>query len=382
MTIRILAVEDPAVLGYVENLELLKVKSPYAFEFQVVPWKDYYPKMMRSFQGAEQYDVVMVAGHLWLYDFVKKGYLEPLSLEGKGTIVETIRSEMNNQGVEYLSPSFCDGHMVIYRKDIVHSILGRNLGEMISPLDYAELARLISEKTGKASIAMKAHHSEIFTDALPFLREKGAPLYDRHGKVVEDMEALKIGIEFYCSLKNYAMKDSETFGNTEVKNAIVDHHIPLTTTWSGQLGDIFHKNHVFDENIGFSTLSSAWNVTWSFAISKTGKNKEKAKEVLKYLRSPEVDQLISSRSGAPVLEETYKSGEKIYPWFKIQKVMLDKAQLLPDIQNAGTKNQIIYDEIYACFTGKCTAGKAAENIIKAIRVIEQSEDGGEKVLNQ
>lgn len=380
MKIRILAVEDPAVIGYVENLSRLKEKSPHDFEFKMVPWAEFYPQMINSLEGLETFDIVMIAGHLWLKDFVEKDYLEPLVLDGDGTIMDTIRNEMKIDGIEYLSPSFCDGHMVVYRKDIINSVLGRNPNDVISPNDYGELAELIHEKYGKASIAMKAHQSEIFTDALPFLRGKGAEVYNSQGQIIDNQEILEKGIGFYCYLKKYAIDGTETFGNTEIKQAITDDKIPLTITWSGQLGDIFSKKQIFDDNIGFATLSTAWNVTWSFGIPKTGSKKKEAKEVLKFLRSKEVDKLIASYSGAPVLMETYQKGERIYPWYQVQKIMLEKAEPLPNILNAGDKNQIVYDEIYDCFIGNKSSSEAAKYIIDKIKVIEKLENGGEEVL--
>ncbi len=380
MTIRILGVEDPAVLGYVENLERLKKKSPYDLEFRMVAWVEFYDSMMRSFKGEEQFDIVMVAGHLWLNDFVQKDYLEPLDLDGDGQIMPTILKEMTMGGKNYLSPSFCDGHMVVYRKDVINSILGHNLEAVITPEDYAQLAQLIYNKNGVPSIAMKAHASEIFTDALPFLRAKGAMVYDEQGKVIEDEKVLEEGIKFYNLLKTYAMKDTQTFGNTEVKSAIKDRKIPLAITWSGQLGDIFSKEDIFDDQIGFSTLTTAWNVTWSFAIPKLGNQKDEAKEVLQFLRSKEVDQLIAPYSGAPVLESTYAKGERIYPWYSVQKKMLAQAKPLPYVQNAGDKNQIIYAQLYESFLGNKSPQDAAKAIIQGIKALENLENGGEEVL--
>lgn len=76
--IKILAVQDPAVSVYVDSrLDLLRKfpKKDVEAEFDIVSWDDYFETMMKSFQGNADYDIVMVAGHLWLRDFVEKGYL-------------------------------------------------------------------------------------------------------------------------------------------------------------------------------------------------------------------------------------------------------------------------------------------------------------------
>ena len=66
--IKILAVQDPAVSVYVDkNYDILKnfPEKNVEIEFDIVPWDNYFEKMINSFNGDADYDIVMVAGHLW-----------------------------------------------------------------------------------------------------------------------------------------------------------------------------------------------------------------------------------------------------------------------------------------------------------------------------
>ena len=74
--LRILAVADPAVQGYPQ--EKILENAPLACSMDILPWKEYYPAMMDSFQGRRDYDIVMVAGHLWLKELADQGFLAPV----------------------------------------------------------------------------------------------------------------------------------------------------------------------------------------------------------------------------------------------------------------------------------------------------------------
>lgn len=168
------------------------------------------------FAGKADYDVIMVAGHLWLADFAEKGYLAPIELEEED-ILPVILQEMKYKNKYYLSPSFCDGHMIVYRKSILKEKLGKIFDSVITPEEYVDAASKISSSGTPGAIAMKAHPSEIFTDALPFLRMGGKDVYDT--ETLEAMcseESIIKGLEAYCGLRNYAFPDTDTYGNEEI----------------------------------------------------------------------------------------------------------------------------------------------------------------------
>ena len=81
--VKVLAVADPAVNVYVkpEYSILNKFKATHGIdvEFDIIPFENYYEKLMKAFAGELDYDIVMVAGHLWLKDFVAKDYLAQLT---------------------------------------------------------------------------------------------------------------------------------------------------------------------------------------------------------------------------------------------------------------------------------------------------------------
>ena len=360
--LKILAVQDPAVFGYVPMQAEMEKAAGMPVQLDIVPWAEYYPTMLQIFSGQAEYDIFMVAGHLWLRDFVEKGYLQELHYDMQA-ILPRVAEEMKYQGKTYLSPSFCDGHLVVYRK----SMVGKELPEMLTAKEYMDLAKELAQRG--LPIAMKAHASEILTDALPFLRMTGAGIYGDAGEFVWEGAAAEEGLQAYCRLKQYALPQTETYGNEEIADAIRQKKVPLTITWSGQMGAVVNRDCIEPEDLGYAALQTGWNVTWSFAVSAQSRNKETAEKVLAFLRSPKADAVAGSYSGAPICKQSY-TGKEISPWYPVQLKMIEKAQPFPPVSNSGEKNGILYEEIFRAFTGQIspqTAVEHANSRMKALR---------------
>ncbi|MDF2986665.1 MAG: extracellular solute-binding protein family 1, partial [Eubacterium sp.] len=162
-----------------------------------------------------------------------------------------------------------------------------------------------------------------------------------------------------------------TFGNNEIKDLLSQKKAAMAVTWSGQLGVV---NREFEdvEDLGFSTFDTAWNVTWSFGIARTSKNKEKAKEFLSYLRSKQVDSLVGSYCGAPVRKSNYVEGMDKQPWYKVQLEMIEKyASPFMETDQAQVKNSILYEELYQAFIGEKEAACALSDAKDRIKVLEE-----------
>ncbi|MDF2885738.1 MAG: extracellular solute-binding protein family 1 [Lacrimispora sp.] len=358
--LKVLAVADPAVSGYLDKE--LGILDGYkgSVEFQIVPWSEYHAKMMESLTGSGDYDIIMVAGHLWLSDFVHKGYLAEIEFD-KEDILPAIAREMGYQNKAYLSPSFCDGHMIVYRKSLLYKVLGKELGPVITPQEYLDTAIALAAVYGRKAVAMKADPSEIFTDALPFLRMYGGDAYDLEGNPVCGNEKTIRGLQSYCELKSYALEGTEHFANEEIAEAIRKKKAVMAVTWSGQLGSVWENGCLEPEDLGFSTFSTAWNVTWSFAICSGSAKRDAANDFLRYLRSAEVDCKTGRVSGAPVRESSYRKGASNCSWFPVQEMMIESAKPLPHIKRSGDKNAILYQKIYQAFTGELSARDAMES---------------------
>lgn len=362
--LRVLAVDDPAVSAYVDKQYKVLENYEGKVEFRAVPWSSYYPTMMDVFAGKAQYDIIMVAGHLWACDFIQKGYLAEMEYDFED-ILPVIAQEMQFEGKTYLSPSFCDGHIITYRKSVVRNVLGKSFEEVITPAEFVEAAHKIALATGKPSLALKADASEIFTDALPYLRMNGMDVYSGT-KAVCDRPQIIDGLEKYCALKKISLEGTDTFGNDQVAEAIRTNQVPLAVTWSGQMGVVYTDDCVEKKDLGFATFDTAWNVTWSFAISAVSEQKEEAARFLAYLRSREVDRIAGSVSGAPVRRSSYQEGKDKYPWYDCQLKMFDEAKPLPNMPMAGDKNGIFYQEIAEAFAGRKTAAQAMKDTVAAV----------------
>ncbi|MGO5051650.1 extracellular solute-binding protein [Lachnospiraceae bacterium LCP25S3_G4] len=373
-SLKVLAVEDPAVMVYVDKTKGILEQLPYKVCMDVVPWDLYYPTMLEAFRGNAEYDVVMVAGHLWKREFIESGYLAEVEME-EDDLLPTIIKEIKYKEKKYLSPSFCDGHMIVYRKGIIKEVLGNLLPDMITPKTYVEVARRL--KAYGYKIAMKAHTSEIFTDALPFLRMYGMDVYDVNSQKIQcDRPEIIQGLEEYCTLKSCAFEDTDTYGNYEVAEKLRSKEAAMGITWSGQMGVVYKDQCLDKEELGFATLSTAWNVTWSFGINEKSREKKLANHFLKYLRSAEIDRIAGAHSGAPVRESNYIKGKEKYPWYECQLKMLEHAVVLPDLEYAGEKNSFLYQEIANAFSGSKSAREAMGEAKRQIEKLEKQSFGG------
>lgn len=348
--LKVLAVEDPAVIAYVdEKLQIVSNYNKCKVEFDIVPWQNYFTTMMKVFNGEIEYDIIMVAGHLWLADLAEKEYIEPIKYESED-ILPIIANEMKYNQKTYLSPSFCDGHIIAYRKSIISKVIGTNLKEVISVDELIQVVKKLKDAGIETPIALKADKSEIFTDALPYLRSTGLDVYEQKEGLIEcNIDKMREGLDKYIYLKSFAPTDTNTYGNTEIKQMISTNKVPIAVTWSGQMAKVM-EDCIEPDDLGFSTFNTAWNVTWSFAIAKTSNNKEEAKEFLSYLRSEKIDNLVGAYCGAPVRKSNYIKGMDKYSWYKVQLQMIENyATPLIDIIDVGVKNENLYNEIYNAF---------------------------------
>lgn len=294
--VNVLAVSDPAVYVYVDKknnfLKQFEKQTGIHVNFEIIQWSDYYATLLDSFNNYK-YDIIMIAGHLWLKEFVDKGYLLELKSEfiedyNYEDIVPSIRKEIELNNRKYLFPSFCDGHILLYRKEINNSF-----GDMVSleeVIDFVEK----SVNNQKNSYVLKAHPSEIFLDFLPYLRNEGVEAFNEQGIPLFNNQMGVRALEKYISMKKYCFQNVSEFGNEEVLNAIQKNECKLGVSWGGQLGQIMNENCIKPDDILFSSLETSWNVTWSFGINKQCKDQSSAEQFLMYITSKEVDKEVGA----------------------------------------------------------------------------------------
>lgn len=378
--LKVLAVADPAVYAYTDPryrlLENYNKDNKVKVEFDIVSFADYYNTMMETFAGKKDYDIVMVAGHLWVKDFVNKGYLAevhyPDTLDyNKEDILHVIAEEMKVDGKTYLYPSFCDGHILLYRKSVVERVLGAVLPEAVDMNTVLELAAKCDGVENMRGIALKAHPSEIFLDFLPYLRNEGVDAFDAKSHTPAfNNEKGAAALEKYISLKNYAPETTHLYANDEVREAFQQKKVALAITWGGQLGVVLNENCMEIDDIGFAALKTAWNVTWSFAISQRSANKELANEFLAYIASPSVDRIIGGYAGSPVRKSTYIEDSKTYSWYNTHLKLIEKyAKPLPMMDLAGEKTAPLYQYVYEAFIGQKEPAEALEDAEKKVELV-------------
>jgi len=365
-TLRILAVADPAVIGILSDENLLKPfehMHDTKLEIDILPWAQYYTELMRSF-GETKYDIMMIAGHLWLNDFVSRGWLMPIN-DGFSSgydyddILKPIRDEIELDEKHYLFPFFCDGHMLIYRK----TALKENLNRMVS---VDEMLGVVHQRgSEQKSFVLKAHPSEIFQDVLPYLRSENIePMSEKNQRCLNSESAVK-AVSKYIEAKRYCLDGVETFQNEEVARAIKQADCELGVTWSGQIGAVMDDRCKEPTAIAFSAIKNALNVTWSFGIHHLSKRYEYAKQFLEYITSKEMDKRTGEICGNPVRRSRLISEADNNKWYPMVHQMIEHSKPIPNQANIGTKMGIIAMHIHSAFVEEVTVKAALRAAMQA-----------------
>lgn len=360
--INVLAVADPAVVSVVAEKEItdkFERKTGIKINMDVLPWAEYYENLMASFESYK-YDIVMVAGHLWLYDFAKSGNIKEISdytvQYDYKDILTTIREEIEIDGKKYLFPFFCDGHMLLYRK----SFFKDGLQDTVS---IDELVNLVSNsKVDNGNVfALKSHVSEIFQDILPYFRSEGVEPFDAEGNTYFNNPSGLKALEKYISLKKYCDSDVQNFGNEEVLDQLQKGKCKIGVTWSGQIGQVMNNECVNPDDIEFASLDTSWNVTWCFAINKFCTDDESAQIFLEYITGKDVDKRVGYYCGNPVRQSSFDAGMNDNNWYSKVLRMVNDAKPVAKSDKTGDMMGIIASEVYDVFVGKTESKTALEN---------------------
>jgi len=349
-TIRILAVNDPAVAAYVNPkfkfIEKIEKQLSCRISVDIIDFQDYYERLMTAFE-TDTYDIVMIAGHLWLASFVDKGYLKAFKIQDSeafdySDILESIRNEMRYKEKQYLLPSFCDGHMLLYRKSIFTDGFPKKAS--IKNIRDKFKALKLYEQSFKPFV-LKAHPSEVFLDVLPYFRANAVEPFDQNGRPTFNTENGCNAVKDYMELLSYCPKETLNYGNDEVKNAIQSNSCDIAITWGGQLGAVMDKNCIWPEDIAFSALVNPWNVTWSFGMNHKSCNTELALEVMQSLTSKELDLEVGRVCGNPTRYSSFLTDEEKYPWYPAVKEMIENYQPLSSVPTLATSIAIVTESL-------------------------------------
>lgn len=366
--INVLAVADPAVVSVVAEKEIIdrfERETGIKINMDVLPWAEYYAGLMASFESYK-YDIVMVAGHLWLYDFVKNGNIKEIGEYSENydyqDVLKTIRDEIEIDGEKYLFPFFCDGHMLLYRK----SFYGESIRDTVS---IDELVGLVESKKAEDGnvFTLKAHVSEIFQDILPYFRSESVEPFDEDGNTYFNSPTGLKALEKYISLKKYCDNDVQNFGNEEVLDQIQKGKCKIGVTWSGQIGQVMNSECIDPDDIEFASLNTSWNVTWCFAINKFCQDNKSAQVFLEYITGKDVDKRVGYYCGNPVRKSSFEAGMDDNKWYSKVLKMINGAKPVAKSDKTGTMMGIIAGEVYDAFIGKTEPKTALDNAERKCR---------------
>lgn len=367
--INILAVNDPAVQAYVDpNIDIIgEIRDNLRcdVEIDIVDFVDYYDRLMSAFE-TDYYDIVMVAGHLWLGSFIKNDYLSPIHIHNSPSyefedVLASIRKEMFYGENQYLLPSFCDGHMVLYRK----SDFQEALNPVTTPMEiYTSLKNTFVPED--KPFVLKAHPSEVFLDMLPYFRAYDVEPFDAHGQALFNTEVGIKAVKVYKDMMAYCPKETLSYGNEEVKVALMQKQCKAGVTWGGQLGALMGDGCIEAEDIGFSMLKKPWNVTWSFGLNSKSKNPSLSVQVMQILTMKEMDKAVGRICGNPTRQSNFNEDKNNYPWYSPVQQMIESYEPLASFPNLPEAIGILSQRLTAILADEMTieAGlkEAEENI--------------------
>lgn len=366
--LNILAVGDPAVDVYLKEeysiLSDFEKNYNLKLNFNIVSFADYYQELMASFRDYK-YDLVMVAGHLWLKEFVEKGYLLELETEFSSDynykdILPVIRKEIELEGKRYLLPSFCDGHILIYRSSEINTKL-----DEICSID--QIKTILENDNSETNIfTLKADPSEIFLDSLPYFRARGVEPFSETGRVLFNNSQGVQALKDYLEMKKYSSANVNRFGNQEVKSEIQQKRCKMAVSWSGQLGEITSENCLDVDDLSFATLNTAWNTTWSFAVNYLTSKQELAEKFMYYISSKEVDKIVGEYCGSPTRLSNFKEDMDQYSWYPVVLKMFRTAKPLPDLENMGNLISICSNQFVKAFNNQISVEEALSNAANKI----------------
>jgi multiple sugar transport system substrate-binding protein len=313
-------------------------------EFEILPWEQYGARVFSEAASERpNVDAIMVAGHLWLPMLVENGRLAALqevdSLQSAAydaqDILPGVRAEMCVGGVQYLVPSFSDGH-ILYANRMPHGITD-SAGRADVTRFHDTVRELRRDDPSRRPLILKCAPSEIFLDWLPYLRAFGGAFVAPDGEPLFDSPEGREAARVYAALASEIDPAYRPFGNGEVARAIREGEVDFAVSWGGQAGVIVPpaSSRGGAERLGlrFATLTTPWNVTWAFGALAAGPRVAACAEVLAYLSSREVDTQIGVYAGSPSRASTYADPDLAdrCPWFPAQLDLLRIARPLPPL---------------------------------------------------
>lgn len=376
MTVRVLAVGDPAVYGYTDPASGLLTRfhelTGIDIWFDILPWDRYLDTLATEARAAEpRYDIVMIAGHLWLAEYAAAGLLqslepfEPFAAADwqADDILSGVDAELRFRGERFLVPSFSDGH-ILY----AHTELDGLIDEASGAVDVSRLATVAGGlvEAGRmpagmvAPLVLKAAPSEIFLDWLPYLRTFGGEFLHPDGTPAFDSAEGRAALEYYLSLKRFIAPRHAPYGNEEVARALRSGEVAFGVSWGGQAGVIVPDDGPLRDRLRYAPLTHPWNVTWSFGLLAASHHPQEAAAALAWLSGSEADRVVGVRAGSPCRRATYVEPDlrRRCPWFPAQEALMERAVPLPALPDLGERMGPMYEALASAFSGEVSPADA------------------------
>lgn len=303
-------------------------------------------------QKLDDYDVVSV-DVVWTAEFAAKQFLQPLTGDyalDQSKILPSVLETGKYANVQYAAPTSTDSQLLYYRKDL--------LGDRPVPKTWEEMFALcpVAKEAGVDCYAGQfAKYEGLTVNFNEAVTSAGGTVVDDKGKPTLDTPEAEAGLQALVdNFKNGNIpKGAVAFQEQQGLNAFEQGKLMFLNNWPYMVADIANSDQAKDIRddyaiAGYPGKSAVGG--HNLAISAFSDHKQTALDFIKFIQSPEVQQLnIEKSSLAPVLASSYADATltEQYPYLTTLKASLDNAASRPISPYYQGVTQAIQNNVYA-----------------------------------
>lgn len=336
-------------------------------------------------EGSSSYDLIMLDDP-WAPEFMSKGWLANLDTLGGGVDEDFVAPARDvsrypvSTGPYFAVPFAGNVSMFAYNEAMLTEA---GLSEPTSWTEVLAAARTISEKGAASGVVMRGKKGNpIVTGFLPILWAFGGDVIDADGKATLDQPAAAEALKLWLELAKVAPKGIETYDATEVRDALEQGatamSIEIWPSWVPSLDDAAKSKVVGQVQVKAAPGEVAGPApmlgSWQLAIPENSQNKERARQLLDFITSAEMQKEIALKTGnPPTRSSVYKDPDVMaaYRWYPQQLAALEVARPRPRTESWAKIETILGDYLQLALIGEMkpedALAEANERVAKALQ---------------
>ncbi|MEL6198439.1 MAG: extracellular solute-binding protein, partial [Pseudomonadota bacterium] len=285
-------------------------------------------------------------------------------------------------GPYYAVPFVGNVELFAYRKDLFEK---HGFGRPQSWTEVLDAARTIAaNEEGVSGVVFRGKKANpIVTGFLPILWAHGGRIVGVDGKPHLNTDAGRAALELWLELAKVAPKGVETYNSGEVRDALMQGTTAMTIelwpSWAPSLDDP-EKSKVPGK---IEIMAAPGQVqgpapmlgSWLVAIPETSERKDRARDFIDFLTSPEMQKRLALEVGTPPTRASVYADPEVvgaYRWYPNQVAALQNAQPRPRIAQWSKVETIMGDYLQLALIGEMEPAAAlAEAQEKIAAVLER-----------